>query len=252
MGQVLGFSHCKELGTVNSTPDSTPSCSDGGNEESDFPELQTAREWSDDEEGLEDDDACLSSSSVWGTPRQNSFELTFSYIAFSESDGSSRRDSGRRRTGGRGSRGSLHRTDTLETQVLPDSPAVEWDPHDFLTGEGDVEEESLTWTLEPQSHRVEEFQDKDTGTWETTEEISGIQTRNETCSHQNEQITVPQLHGSDPSVATETTATLQMVDPSLTTPPAIGHNTQEEQICKQWCSALNLSEGPTIRIQIAG
>ncbi|KAG1951233.1 reticulon-2a isoform X1 [Pimephales promelas] len=250
MGQVLGFSHCKEFGTVNSTPDSTPSCSDGGNEESDFPELQTAREWSDDEEGLEDDDACLSSSSIWGTPRQNSFELTFSYIAFSESDGSSRRDSGRRRTGGRGSRGSLHRTDTLETQVLPDSPAVEWDPHDYLT-EGDVEEEGLTWTLEPRSHRVEEFQDKDTWTWEPTEEISGIQTHNETCSHQNEQITVPQLHGSDPSVATETTATLQMVDPSHTTPPAIGHNTQEEQICKQWCSALNLSEGPTIRIHIA-
>ncbi|XP_016116270.1 reticulon-2-like [Sinocyclocheilus grahami] len=81
MGQVLGFSHCKDFGTVSSTPDSTPPCSDGGNEESDFPELQTAREWSDDDEGLEDDDACLSSSSVWGTPRQNSFELTFSYIA---------------------------------------------------------------------------------------------------------------------------------------------------------------------------
>ncbi|XP_067307063.1 reticulon-2a isoform X1 [Pseudorasbora parva] len=253
MGQVLGFSHCKEFGTVNSTPDSTPSCSDGGNEESDFPELQTAREWSDDEEGLEDDDACLSSSSVWGTPRQNSFELTFSYIAFSESDGSSRRDSGRRRTGGRGSRGSLHRTDTLESQVHPDSPAVEWDPHAFLTveGEGDMEEESLTWTLQPQSHRVEEFQDKNRETLETTEEISGIQKHIETCSPQNEQIIVPQLHGSDPSVATETTATLQMVDPSHTTPPAIGRNTQEEQICKQWCSTLNLSEGPTIRIQIA-
>lgn len=63
---------------------------------------------------------------------------------------------------------------------------------------------------------------------------------------------VPQLHGSDPSVATETTATLQMVDPSHSTPPAIGRNTQEEQICKQWCSTLNLSEGPTICIQIAG
>lgn len=163
----------------------------GGNEESDFPELQTAREWSDDDEGLEDDDACLSSSSVWGTPRQNSFELTFSYIAFSESDGSSRRDSGRRRTGGRGGRGSLLRTDTLETQGPPDSPAVEWDPDAFLTveGEGDVEEESLQWTLEPQTHRVEEFQDKDTGTWEATEEISGIQTHNLACSHQDEQIT---------------------------------------------------------------
>ncbi|XP_016415791.1 reticulon-2-like isoform X1 [Sinocyclocheilus rhinocerous] len=232
MGQVLGFSHCKEFGTVSSTPDSTPPCSDGGNEESDFPELQTAREWSDDDEGLEDDDACLSSSSVWGTPRQNSFELTFSYIAFSESDGSSRRDSGRRRTGGRGGRGSLLRMDTLETQGPPDSPAVDWDPHAFLTveGEGDAEEESLQWTLEPQTHRVEEFQDKDTRTWEATEEISSIQTYNLTCSHQDEQITVPQLHGSNPSVATETTATLQMVEQSYTTPPANGRNTQEEQL----------------------
>lgn len=128
---------------------------------------------------------------MWGTPRQNSFELTFSYIAFSESDGSSRRDSGRRRTGGRGGRGSLPRIDTLETQGPPDSPAVEWDPHAFLTleGEGDVEEESLQWTLEPQTHRVEEFQDKDTGTWEATEEISGIQTHNLACSHQDEKIT---------------------------------------------------------------
>uniref|UniRef100_A0A8C2GJG3 Reticulon n=2 Tax=Cyprinus carpio TaxID=7962 RepID=A0A8C2GJG3_CYPCA len=253
MGQVLGFSHCKEFGTVSSTPDSTPPCSDGGNEESDFPELQTAREWSDDDEGLEDDDACLSSSSVWGTPRQNSFELTFSYIAFSESDGSSRRDSGRRRTGGRGSRGSLHRTDTLETQVPPDSPAVEWDSHAFLTaeGEGDAEEEILQWTQEPQTHRVEEFQDKDTGTWEATEEISGIQTHNLTCSHQDEQIAVPQFHGSDPSVAMETITTPQMVEPSHTTPPAIGRITQEEQLCKQWYSALNLSGGPTVRIQIA-
>ncbi|XP_042595079.1 reticulon-2-like isoform X1 [Cyprinus carpio] len=253
MGQVLGFSHCKEFGTVSSTPDSTPPCSDGGNEESDFPELQTAREWSDDDEGLEDDDACLSSSSVWGTPRQNSFELTFSYIAFSESDSSSRRDSGRRRTSVRGSRGSLLRTDTLETQGPPDSPALEWDPHAFLTveGEGDPEEESLQWTLEPQTHRVEEFQDKDTRTWEAMEEISGIQTHNLTCSHQDEQITVPQLHGSDPSVATETTSTLQMEEPSHTTPPAIGRNTQEEQLCKQCYSTLNSTEGPTVCIQIA-
>ncbi|XP_016356712.1 reticulon-2-like [Sinocyclocheilus anshuiensis] len=252
MGQVLGFSHCKDFGTVSSTPDSTPPCSDGGNEESDFPELQTAREWSDDDEGLEDDDACLSSSSVWGTPRQNSFELTFSYIAFSESDGSSRRDSGRRRTGGRGGRGSLHRTDTLETQVPLDSPAVEWDPHALtVEEEGDAEEESPLWTLEPQTHRVEEFQDKDTGTWEAPEEISGIQTHNLTCSHQDEQIAVPQLHGSDPSVAMETITTPQMVEPSHTTPPAIGRITQEEQLCKQWCSTLNLSVGPTVRIQIA-
>ncbi|XP_026082398.1 reticulon-2-like isoform X1 [Carassius auratus] len=253
MGQVLGFSHCKEFGTVSSTPDSTPPCSDGGNEESDFPELQTAREWSDDDEGLEDDDTCPSSSSVWSTPRQNSFELTFSYIAFSESDCSSRRDSGRRRTGGKGGRGSLHRMDTLETQVPTDSPAVELDPHAFLTveGEGDAEEGSLHWTQEPQTHRVEEFQDRDTWTWEATEEISGIQTHNLTSSHQDEQVAVPQLHGSDPSVALETITTLQMVEPSHTTPPAIGRITQEEQLCKQWYSTLNLSVGPTVRIQIA-
>ncbi|XP_051963207.1 reticulon-2a [Xyrauchen texanus] len=250
MGQVLGFSHCKEFGTVNSTPDSTPPCSDGGNEESDFPELQTAREWSDDEEGLEDDDTCLSSSSIWGTPRQNSSELTFSYIAFSETDSSSRRDSGRRRTGGRGSRGSLNRTDTVESQLSIDSPAMEWDPHAFLPVEG--EEETLQQTLEPSSQkRVEEFQDKDTGTWEPIEEISGIQTRSLTCSHKDEQITAPQLHGSDTSVAMETTVTLQMVDASHTTPPAIGRITQEEQICEQWYSTLNLSEGPTICIKIA-
>ncbi|XP_026138538.1 reticulon-2-like isoform X1 [Carassius auratus] len=251
MGQVLGFSHCKDFGTVSSTPDSTPPCSDGGNEESDFPELQTAREWSDDDEGLEDDDACLSSSSVWSTPRQNSFELTFSYIAFSESDGSSRRDSGRRRTSGRGGRGSQLRTDTLETQGPPDSPAVEWDPHAFLTveGEGDVEEESLQWTLEPQTHRVEEFQDKDTRTREAKEEISGI--HNLTCSHQDEQITVPQLHGSDPSVAMETTATLQKVESSHTTPPTTGRNTQEEQLCAQRYFTLNLTEGPAVCLQIA-
>ncbi len=81
--------------------------------------------------------------------------------------------------------------DTLETQGPPDSTAVEWDPNAFLTleAEGDAEEESLQWTLEPQTHRVEEFQDKDTGTWEATEEISGIQTHNLACSHQDEKIT---------------------------------------------------------------
>ncbi len=81
--------------------------------------------------------------------------------------------------------------DTLETQGPLDSTAVEWDPNAFLTleGEGDTEEESLQWTLEPQTHRVEEFQDKDTGTWEATEEISGIQTHNLACSHQDDKIT---------------------------------------------------------------
>ncbi|KAI5099085.1 reticulon 2a isoform X1 [Silurus meridionalis] len=126
----------------------------GGNEESDFPELLTAREWSEDEEGPEDD---LSSSSLWGTPRQNSFELTFSYIAFSEGESSGRRDSGRRRTGGRGRRGSLRRMDTVETFLPPDSPAVEWDPLNFLSGEEEqrVVENQLPELVESHNRTLE-------------------------------------------------------------------------------------------------
>lgn len=126
----------------------------GGNEESDYPELLTAREWSEDEEGPEDD---LSSSSMWGTPRQNSFELTFSYIAFSEGESSGRRDSGRRRTGGRGRQGSLRRMDTVETFLPPDSPAVEWDTLAFISGEEEqqVVENQLTEPVESHSRTLE-------------------------------------------------------------------------------------------------
>nr|XP_032653838.1 reticulon-2 [Chelonoidis abingdonii] len=56
-------SHCKESpSTVSTTPDST----DGGNDESDFPELQTAREFSEDEEE--------ETSLDWGTPRLPGWE----------------------------------------------------------------------------------------------------------------------------------------------------------------------------------
>ncbi|XP_074793623.1 reticulon-2 isoform X2 [Natator depressus] len=106
MGQVLGFAHCKESpSTVSTTPDST----DGGNDESDFPELQTAREFSEDEEE--------ETSLDWGTPR----ELTFSYITFaggpdaippSEPGPRGRRDSLARRM-----RGPLPRPETCETLV---------------------------------------------------------------------------------------------------------------------------------------
>uniref|UniRef100_A0A3P9H8B1 Reticulon n=1 Tax=Oryzias latipes TaxID=8090 RepID=A0A3P9H8B1_ORYLA len=142
MGQVLGFSHCQEYGSVASTPDSTPPCTDGGNEESEMYELQTAREWSDDEElGEADDDEGLASSpSIWGTPRQNSYELTFSYIAIAEPEavGVSRHHRERRRgLGGRGSRTSLMRADTLET--LLDSPDVDWDPQGFIGQDDDIE-----------------------------------------------------------------------------------------------------------------
>ncbi|XP_036914587.1 reticulon-2 [Sturnira hondurensis] len=85
MGQVLPvFAHCKEApSTASSTPDST----EGGNDDSDFRDLHTAREFSEDEEEE-------TTSQDWGTPR----ELTFSYIAFDGAAGSgARRDSATRR-----------------------------------------------------------------------------------------------------------------------------------------------------------
>uniref|UniRef100_U3E0M2 Reticulon n=1 Tax=Callithrix jacchus TaxID=9483 RepID=U3E0M2_CALJA len=85
MGQVLPvFAHCKEApSTASSTPDST----EGGNDDSDFRELHTAREFSEDDEEE-------TTSQDWGTPR----ELTFSYIAFEGVVGSGgRRDSTARR-----------------------------------------------------------------------------------------------------------------------------------------------------------
>uniref|UniRef100_A0A3P8SSZ1 Uncharacterized protein n=1 Tax=Amphiprion percula TaxID=161767 RepID=A0A3P8SSZ1_AMPPE len=104
-------------------------------------ELQTAREWSDDDEGgdPDDDEGLASSPSVWGTPRQNSFELTFSYIAIAEAEavGASRHLRDRRRGGSRGSRTPLMRADTLET--LLDSPDVDWDPQGFLGREEEEE-----------------------------------------------------------------------------------------------------------------
>ncbi|XP_048355272.1 reticulon-2 isoform X2 [Sphaerodactylus townsendi] len=106
MGQVLAFAHCKESpSTASTTPDST----EGGNDESDFPELQTAREFSEDEE---------EASVEWGTPR----ELTFSYITIAgglginpttgENGSRSRRDSQTRQT-----RAVLPHTETCETFV---------------------------------------------------------------------------------------------------------------------------------------
>ncbi|XP_053124067.1 reticulon-2 isoform X2 [Hemicordylus capensis] len=113
MGQVLGFAHCKESpSTASTTPDST----DGGNDESDFPELQTAQEFSEEEEEEEEE-----ASVEWGTPR----ELTFSYITIAGGPSSSssspalgehgpraRRDSQTRQA-----RASLPRTETCETFV---------------------------------------------------------------------------------------------------------------------------------------
>ncbi|XP_074498201.1 reticulon-2a isoform X3 [Sebastes fasciatus] len=192
MGQVLGFSHCQEYGSVASTPDSTPPCTDGGNEESEMCELQTAREWSDDEDGEDgdpdDDDGLASSPSIWGTPRQNSFELTFSYIAIAEAEavGASRHLRDRRRCNSRGSRTPLIRTDTLET--LLDSPDVDWDPQDFLSSEEEEEAAERREQERTASAAVRREQDRQTETVinqpspqnlepETQERDAGIQRR---------------------------------------------------------------------------
>lgn len=123
-------------------------------------ELQTAREWSDDEEGGDPDeeDGLASSPSIWGTPRQNSFELTFSYIAIAEAAGAARQHRDRRsRVSSRGSRISV--VDAPER--LLDSPDVEWDPNSFLTREEEEavaeasgeskDDESVTVQPSPQS-----------------------------------------------------------------------------------------------------
>ncbi|XP_026867800.2 reticulon-2a isoform X1 [Electrophorus electricus] len=244
MGQVLGFSHCKELGSVSSTPDSTPPCTDGGNEESDFPELLTAREWSEDEEGPEDEDGSLSSPSVWGTPRQNSFELTFSYIAFSEGEASSRRETGRRRGCVRG-----RRTDTVDVPEVAESPAVDWDPQAFLTGEGEQEEErdvemipepaeSVHQSVEPSVEGKANISDQEMGASRGGEEIPDRQTPCITEPHE-----LP--------VSMETTATSLTEVASNVEPPPIGQNTQEELTSEQWFSTLNQSEQTTVHIQIA-
>ncbi|XP_007430854.1 reticulon-2 isoform X4 [Python bivittatus] len=112
--------------TASTTPDST----DGANEESDFPELQTAREFSEEEE---------EGSVEWGTPR----ELTFSYITIATPSGSSpnladqghrgRRDSQTRRT-----RASLPRTETCETFVPTLGDSLENIPSLCPSPEGEV------------------------------------------------------------------------------------------------------------------
>ena len=116
-------------------------CSAGGNEESELYELQTAHDWSEEEErdrggedeDYDDDGDLASSPSIWGTPHQHSFELTFSYIAIAEAEAVGamrhhREGSGRRRGGARLGRTPPVRTDPLEALPPLDPPDAEWDP----------------------------------------------------------------------------------------------------------------------------
>lgn len=166
-------------------------------------ELQTAREWSDDEDGgdggPDDDEGLASSPSIWGTPRQNSFELTFSYIAIAEPEavGASRHLRDRRRGGSRGSRTPLIRTDTLET--LLDSPDVDWDPQAFLSRE---EEEEASERREQE--RVE------ASAAERREQHRQIETITVQPSHQNLD---PETQGRDAGIQRdETPSSLNQID----------------------------------------
>ncbi|XP_028274616.1 reticulon-2a isoform X2 [Parambassis ranga] len=284
MGQVLGFSHCQEYGSVASTPDSTPPCTDGGNEESEMYELQTAREWSDDEdgEGPDDEEGLASSPSIWGTPRQNSFELTFSYIAIAEAEavGASRYLRDRRRGGSRGSRTPLMRTDTLET--LLDSPDVDWDPQGFLGGEEEEEtvdrrenemaevraaerrerEQGETITIQPYPQNLE-TQGRDLGEEILTQTVQPAHPS--TSPHLQSSSQIPQAETAEaasPTPEPESPITRETISVKLltsvrsrgaasTSPAAIDPNSQEELISSHWFSALSLMEEPTVCMHIA-
>ncbi|XP_041664639.1 reticulon-2a isoform X2 [Cheilinus undulatus] len=283
MGQVLGFSHCQEYGSVASTPDSTPPCTDGGNEESELCELQTAREWSDDDEGVsgdpDDDDGLASSPSIWGTPRQHSFELTFSYIAIAEAEavGASRHLRDRRRTGSRGSRTPLIRTDTLET--LLDSPDVDWDPQAFLSREEEEEasqrreEERAAVRREPQrqtetitiqpspQHLDQETQEREAGI-QREEQTQTVQTSSLSPSSQDQspshtpQASSSPLHEPESPVSRETISVKLLTSvrprgPASSSQAATGLNSQEQLVSDHWFSALSLSEEPTACTHIA-
>ncbi|KAJ0022070.1 hypothetical protein NQD34_009560 [Periophthalmus magnuspinnatus] len=284
MGQVLGFSHCQEYGSVASTPDSTPPCTDGGNEESELCELQTAREWSDDDEGADgdDEDGLASSPSLWGTPRQHSYELTFSYIAIAEPEavGASRQLRERRRGGSRNTRTALFRTDTLET--LLDSPDVEWDPQAFLTQEGQEaaaeRSEQETWpatahtewtNFERENYeqmsilpQCQEPQETDTG-FQRDETPSSFTVQTSTPSQSTSRTLQSTSLSPEPaSPVSRETISVKLLTSVLPRAPlpgdltsssvaATGLNSQEQLVGEHWFSALNLAEADTVWTHIA-
>ncbi|XP_049433053.1 reticulon-2a isoform X2 [Epinephelus fuscoguttatus] len=284
MGQVLGFSHCQEYGSVASTPDSTPPCTDGGNEESEMCELQTAREWSDDDVGgdgdPDDDEGLASSPSIWGTPRQHSYELTFSYIAIAEAEavGASRHIRDRRRGGSRGSRTPLIRTDTLET--LLDSPDVDWDPQAFVNQEEEEEErreqeraeaaerreqhrQTETITIQPSPQNLDpETQERDAGIQREQSPSSLTQIAQHPSQSSQHQSPSPIHQAASPTPEPESPVTRESISvklltsvrprgPASSSPAAIGQNSQEQLVSDHWFSALNLSEDTTVCTHIA-
>ncbi|CAL8361936.1 unnamed protein product [Merluccius merluccius] len=279
MGQVLGFSHCQEYSSVASTPDSTPPCTDGGNEESELYELQTAREWSEDEDlgdgDIDEDEGLGSSPSIWGTPRQNSFELSFSYFAIAEAEaaGASRQHRDRRRTPSRSSRASPMRADTLEMPL--DSPDPEWDRQAFLgtedgagePSEGPGERERRPGEAPPEGPFLLEQQGGAAGAHRP--ETEGFQPRppQTAPSPQHEDPTqslpaaVPSPPEPQPAVAMETISVklltsvgpkgARKAEPTSSSSTATGRHTQEQLASEHWFSALGLSEEQAVRVQTA-
>ncbi|KAM4743170.1 reticulon-2a [Anableps anableps] len=289
MGQVLGFSHCQEYGSVASTPDSTPPCTDGGNEESEMCELQTAREWSDDDEEEEtedpdDEEGQASSPSIWGTPRQHSFELTFSYIAIAEAEavGTSRHYRERRRGVPRLGRTPLIRTDTLE--MLLDSPDVDWETQGFLNqDEEEATSETRVWesveprtaspvgrreseqretvTVQPSPETVDsesERTDSGDGQEESASQIG--QPTSEIQQHSPSQIA--QAAEDSPTSEPESPVTLETISvklltsvrptvPACSSAASVDRNSQEQLVRDQWFSAPYLAEDLTVCIRIA-
>lgn len=275
-----------------STPDSTPPCTDGGNEESELYELQTAREWSEDDEEADgdDEDGLASSPSLWGTPRQHSYELTFSYIAIAEPEavGASRHLRERRRGGSRSSRTALFRTDTLET--LLDSPDVEWDPQAFLTQEGqeaaaerreqdtypartdtewtgfDGEHYEQTDSSTTQLPQSQDTQERDTG-FQRDEPLSSFSVQTSTPSQSTTQhySTCTLQAAASPSPEPASPVSRETISVKLLTsvPPratqtgdptsssATGLKSQEQLVSAHWFSALGLAEAETLWTHIA-
>lgn len=186
-------------------------------------ELQTAREWSDDEEGgdPDDDEGLASSPSTWGTPRQNSLELTFSYIAIADAEvvGASRHLRDRRsRASTRGSRTLLVRTDTLET--LLDSPDVDWDPPAFLAQEeasesGDHEQEEAS-----AAERTEQHTQSDNMTIQPTPHSLG-----------------PDTEGGDEGIQREEAESVQSAQPP-SPPPSSQHQNPAQIVLGEEKSSL--------------
>ncbi|XP_034777789.2 reticulon-2-like isoform X1 [Acipenser ruthenus] len=254
MGQVLGFVHCKETGSISTTPDSTPSSAEGGDEEEDFPELQTARDWSEDEED-EEEGGGGGSSLVWGTPHQNSSELTFSYITFSEPEaGQSRRDSvGARRRRSRPV--GLSRTDTDETlppdttrsSPLGEDSFAQWDPAFSLAEDSKTWEQGLSEDLQGAPERSLQYCLQ----LGVSEPLGGLMDRipdgqiSETEDVPPGSSIIPELlqSSTDPCVTSDTTTLPGAGQQDITSHP-IGLDTQEEQISEQWYTALTQSESP--------